>query len=543
MSSGGAYQILISASDDKHNKQDKILLANNFLSKQIEKLRKLKKYRIKNDIKEIIICIDKYEDEIQTEKDNGRKILMKNKINELAENLKKKKLEDDQPTIKDITSSHHLFLQSSFKPFVSIGYEYSKTVISPIPGFGSSIKLKIPKYGDFFNDMVIYVKLIDLKPLNTANKVKYCNFIGHRLFKKIKFISNNVILDEYSSEDYNFHYQFNVPEHKKNAWKKCVGQEIPVTGTLTSDPLFQDYRQQIPILNGPQTLKKEHPVVELFIPLLFWFQDPKLAIPNITLPFGQTFLEFDIASKDDVCGCANFAQDSGLFDAPKLIDFHLYTNHIYLNPDILDIFIKRIGITLIRVHKQQEMILNQSFNEVLLNEMKFPIESMYVAFRPSINLEGSERLDTWNLNSSLVKSFIPTPVMFDNTGNGDYVLGSNSIIYYQENVVVNILGLKADNISIFNETSSLFYNSYLPYQYGVHTSTPPDKSTYMFTFNFDPNSYQPSGYLNLSKIRRFYLYYESSIIGPMNTCKLIVSAKAINFLLLRDGELSLQYNV
>ena len=543
MSSGGAYNILVGNRTDKNNQQDRILLANEFLSNKMTKLRKEKKHRIKNDIKEIIICIDRCEDNLSIETDHSRKILLQSKIKELKDELMKRKLADPEPVIKDITNDHHLFLQSSFKPFVSIGYEYSKASISPIPGFGSTIKVKIPKYGDFFNDMVVYVRLVGLKPINSANKVQYCNFLGHRLFKKIRFVTNNIILDEYTTEDYNFHYQFEVPDHKKNAWKKCVGQEVPVTAHLTSDPIFQNFREQISILNGPQTLKNEHPEVELFVPLLFWFQDPKLAIPNITLPFGQTFLEFDLATKDEVCACANFAQDDGLFETPQMLDFHLYTNHIYLNPDILDLFIKRIGLTLIRIHKRQEIILNQSFNEMLLNEIKYPIELMYVAFRPTENTTGTDHMNTWNLNSKLTRTLIPTPVMYDTTGNGDYGLGTNSIIYNAEDKVVNELGLKADNITIYNQKASLFYNSYLPYHYGLQTTSPPDKSTYMFTFNFDPQSYQPTGYLNLSKIRRFYIYYNSDVVGPTSTCKMIVSARAINFLLLKQGTLTLQYNV
>lgn len=541
MSSSGTYQILISQ-NEQHNQQDKILLANQYLSDKMEKLRKLKKHRIKNDLKEIAICIDRYEDELEHEKDNSRKILIKNKIKELQTNIELKKKEDEQPTIKDVVQSHHLFLQSTFKPFVSIGYEYSKQSISPIPGFGSSIKIKIPKYGDFFNDMVIYIRLIDLKPINSANRVRYCEFLGHKIIKKVKFIMKNKILDEYTSEVYNFHYQFNVPENKKNAYKKSVGQEVPVIAKLVADPLFQEHTEQRIISNGPQTLKKEHKSVEMFIPLLFWFQDPKLAIPNTILPFGETFLEIDLANINDVCACADYALDGGLFETPKMIDFHLYTNHIYLNPNILDIFIKRIGITLIRVHKQQEIILNQTFNEVLLNELKFPIEIMYVAFRPTINITGNDRMETWNKNSQLTRTLIPVPVMYDTTGNGDYGLGSNSIIYYKETPVVDIIGLKADNVSIFTDKSSVFYNSYLPYQYGVHTTSPPDQSTYLFTFNFDPESYQPNGYLNLSKIRRFYLYYSSSIIGATNTCQMIVHAKALNFLLVKDGEMTLKYN-
>jgi hypothetical protein len=336
--------------------------------------------------------------------------------------------------------------------------------------------------------MVVYVKLTGLRATHAINKVKYCNFLGHKLFKSVKFITNNVVLDEYTTEDYNFHYQFNVPVHKKNGWKKCAGQEIPIMANLTADPVYQEFRQQIPILSGPQTLKRELTSVEIFMPLLFWFKDPKLAVPNSTLPFGQTFLQFDLSPLADLCGCADFAGDGGLFTPPKITDFHLYTNHIYMNSEILDIFNKRIGLTLIRVHKYQEIILNQHFGDVLLNELKYPIETLYATFRPTINMDGDDKLDTWNLNSKLDKTLIQTPVMYDTTGNGDYTFGYNDMIYYKESPVVNRLEVKADGITIFDDISALFYNSYIPYQYGLQTSIPEDASTYMFSFNFSMNS-------------------------------------------------------
>lgn len=543
MSNGGVYKILISQKDGLNNRQDKFLIANKYLSDKLVKTRKEKKYKLKKEVDGMTLLTFKYDVELKSPISKERRILILNKIKKLNDDITNLKNKDTEPLVADINRSHHLFLQSSFKPFVSIGYEYSKATSTSIPNFGGSVKLKIPKYGDFFNDMVIYVRMTGLKPINPVNKVQYCNFLGHRLFKKVKFITNNLIIDEYTSEDYNFHYQFDVPDYKKNGWKKCVGQEVPVTAHLTADPLHQNFRQEMSILNGPQTLKDEHPEVEMFIPLLFWFKDPKLAIPNMTIPFGQTFLEFDIATRDEICACADYASDGGLFDTPRILDFQLYTNHIYLNPDVLDIFIKRIGITLIRVHKQQEMILNQPFNEILLNELKYPIETMYIAFRPTDNMTGTDNMNTWNLNSNLTRTLIPTPVMHDPTNTNTYVLGSNSIIYNDEAPVVSELGLMADNISIFHQKSSLFYNSYLPYQYGLHISTPADKSTYMFTFNFDPNSYQPTGYLNLSKIRRFYIYYKSNVIGPVNTCKMMASAKCINFLLVQNQTISLSFNV
>ena len=541
MSSGGNY-ILLTSNQNINNRQDKYLQASKRLNNRINDINNNKKYQIENDINELKDCIDKWSNEYVNEQKKGRKILINSHLKKLNKKINEKKMEGTYPVINDITKTHHLFLNSKFKPFVTTGYEYSKQVISPIPNLNSTVKIEIKKFGDFFNDMVVYIKLVGLKPINPINKVKYATFLAHRLFKKVRFIINNIIIDEYTSEDYNFHYQFKVPDYKKNAWKRCVGQEVGLEGTIVSDPVYQNTRQQITILDGPQTSKFEHPIVELCVPLLFWFQDHKLSVPNTTLPFGQTFIEIDLATKDEIAASLDYASDGGAFESPQIIDFHLYTNHIYINPDILDIFIKRLDVTLIRVHKQQEIILNQSFGEILLNELKYPIETLYLAFRPTNNFEGDDRINTWHKNSQITRSELNTPVIFDTTGNGDLSIRSGPIIYYTEIPVVELIGLSAQGVDIYQPKPTIFYNSYLPYQYGNTMSVPHDKSTYIITFNFDPNAYQPTGYLNLTTIRRFYLSYNSSFINASNTCKLIVSATVINFLLLQNGKLTLTFN-
>ena len=167
---------------------------------------------------------------------------------------------------------------------------------------------------------------------------------------------------------------------------------------------------------------------------------------------------------------------------------------------------------------------------------------MYVAFRPTINYEGLDRINTWHKNSKIERSTLNAPVIFDLTGLGDLSIRSGPIIYYKEIPVVDLIGLNAEGIDIYQSKPRIFYNSYIPYQYGKDISGPTDKSTYMITFNFDPNSYQPSGYLNLTTIRRFYISYTSKYINATDTCKLIISATVINFLLLKDGLLTLTFN-
>ncbi len=45
---------------------------------------------------------------------------------------------------------------------------------------------------------------------------------------------------------------------------------------------------------------------------------------------------------------------------------------------------------------------------------------------------------------------------------------------------------------------------------------------------------QPSGHINVSRAREFYILYESSVITSVNLGQLIVVASALNFLLISD---------
>lgn len=137
------------------------------------------------------------------------------------------------------------FVNSHFKPFAAIGYEYNK--VKPQSGntqFGGTVQFSIPQFGDFFNDMVVNTALsaasasswvagdipaypadigtanlavgqserdnagtgvytrytyqyvaqngssVDRTTATGANFVRYCEYPGQRLFKNVKFEVN-----------------------------------------------------------------------------------------------------------------------------------------------------------------------------------------------------------------------------------------------------------------------------------------------------------------------------------------------------------------
>ncbi len=184
-------------------------------------------------------------------------------------------IKDPTPTLVDIERTHLLFVNAHFKPFCAIGYEYQKSPVQfGIQQLGQELVWSIPQFGDFFHDAVIHFQLSGLTAA-PGDQVYYADFLGHRLAQQVRFEVNGNYLDQYDSNVMNFHYNFFVPSHKKSAWARAVGQEVPSVAYLTQNPGVDQYREMKYIVNGPQTPKSSHPIVDLWIPLLFWFnKDP-----------------------------------------------------------------------------------------------------------------------------------------------------------------------------------------------------------------------------------------------------------------------------
>ena len=481
----------------------------------------------------------------------------------------------------------------------------------------------------------------------------------------------------------------------------------------------------------------------MFIPLLFWCnQDPRLSVPSVAIPYGQRFINMTLATKAQMV--AGDARDPNATSSPITVtvgdvtvsSIVLYINNIFVNPEIHDIFIRRIGFTLIRVHRQQTYNAEKASDDVLLQQLKWPIETLFVgmkvkAYHNGTSTEARTNLDKWHKFTTVTNTSYTTQgwnglekaksLTFDETGYfvwgapvayttdlvlvtgtptagtkttitdsgsglaangaaGDYILIINSgrfivseinavaagtitlaadqfevenatgldnaadisvsafliqrdtaatledetsvrvaasagtlddQVAAGDKVVVNGLELhvdsvaaaaisfnesqahlffnvglhidgtladrvivsdgqvsyrvytnspltvtvpvetlnldtvtiKAHGIPIYNLYPSQFFNAYVPLHYGgQNIQTPSDKGALMVTFNLYPGSYQPSGHINVSRAREFYLSYVSSTISSSVNGTLVVVAEAINFLLISDGSAVLRYS-
>lgn len=596
---------------------------------------------------------------------------------------------DCTPTLYDIERTHILFTNAHFKPFAAIGYEYNKVTSSSGTGsFGQTVQFSIPQFGDFFNDMVVHVVLSQptitygngVLSESDQSLVRWCSYPGERLLKKVKFEVNGNFLDEYTNDAVNFHREFSVQPNKQTGWNRCVGQEEEEVGALDQPNWLNsgysanqvNSRMSVRSKSGLQTPSgAKEGSVELFIPLLFWFnKDPRLSIPSVAIPYGQRFINIDLAEQDEMVGLVgrgvNASDPYGLLGditatggsinpgSVAITKLELYINNIFVNPEVHNIFIKRIGFTLIRVHRRQTAtVTSNSGNEILLQQLKWPIEALFVGVRMSSYSESgaanrAAALDRWHkfskvtnttrltrgwksgkttttsyvsfasllpaittltfsaatagvplsaavlaaatgaqVHSSIkvgdVISFTSNLVNYvltvaDISGNGltiTFNADSNSVLYTdlvtkeviagQPATSVSIttstsaevsstvavceptidkLTIKAHGISIYHDFPAKFYNAYLPYTYGgPNLRAPEDCGALLITFCLYPGTYQPSGHINVSRAREFYIDFSTtSAISSQTPGILYVIASAINFLLISDGSAVLRYS-
>jgi hypothetical protein len=603
---------------------------------------------------------------------------------------------DPTPTLYDIERTHILFTNAHFKPFAAIGYEYNKVTNSAgsatiNSNTTSKITFSIPQFGDFFCDMVVHA-VIQQPTLSTKdsagntvadsnqNLMRWCAYPGERLLKHVKFEVNGNPLDEYTSDAVNFHREFQIQPNKELGWDRCVGQQGRDVGWLNqpnwanSGVASADVasRQVVESTSGNQTPTGQKDVgmagdLELFIPLLFWCnKDPRLAVPSVAIPYGQRFITLELAPAVELVGevprGANLppagtawttaqVDAGGKLGSVQLKNIELYINNIFVNPEVHNIFIKRIGFTLIRVHRQQTNDDNDGgVKSILLQNLKWPIEALFVGMRVKDYSQGSDlavvkqHLDKWHKFCSVedqsrstqgwkskkcsvvsgltVESVAPSTVgatltvatglavpatltatvvndtssilvgqvlSFTNANGvfvGTVAANDGTVVTFVEfgqvafngNVIdaagvdaatastlmtcadsvvestvqlctptLKTVSIKAHGIPIYGHFPNGFYNAYIPLNYGGHNvRVPKDIGALMITFCLYPGTYQPSGHINVSRAREFYIDYTTNgTIGSgvgQSGGLLVVVASAINFLLISDGSAVLRYS-
>jgi len=467
---------------------------------------------------------------------------LKNRINYYFRKFRK------IPSLEYIERTHILFPRNVFKPFVQITHYYERKGALKYPSnrLGNTVEFNIDQIGDFISDMAVYVRFGSIGDENadvsTADRYKYCEYPGIRLFKNIDFSVNGNPISNYRDTDVVLYNNFQVPKDRRVYWNRCVGQDNPITGELyLPQPQVDECRL---IKNGAQTFKTYQPALEMYIPLLFWFcEDPKLCLPSIAIPEGQRRVKLDLTSYTNIIQAIDSSSDP--IDAPTLnIEaFDLFINNFTVNPEIKDLYLKKIGFYLIRVHRSSSITLEKSKADVKFPEFKLPIETIYFGFRPLANLDNFEN---WYKLCVLTQQHYCSLILTKDSPGPGSTPSAAGVFYNESSPVIDKIGFGAYGIELYKLTEEFFYRAYQPFRFQkcCQISSPENSEECAYVVSWailGPKQFQPSGYLNISRLREFKLAYESSYINPETQVELMASAIGINFLLISDGTAGLRY--
>jgi Large eukaryotic DNA virus major capsid protein len=227
-----------------------------------------------------------------------------------------------------------------------------------------------------------------------------------------------------------------------------------------------------------------------------------------------------------------------------MIEIGTKRNNIFVNPEIHDIYIKRIGFSLIRVHRFQSGRVLESTNNILLSQLKWPIETMYVGLRPAQNVAAANpnQYRDWHNLTLLTDQQLDCAAGAQGEVMTDDLIAFNAVsikhkyftsrvnncavVFPNSTETIDTLQLQAHGIQIFATARSAFYRDYLPYTFGgSNINTPEDKGALMLNFCLYPGTYQPSGHLNVSRARELYLEYVSSYVSQSSPADLLVLTK------------------
>jgi hypothetical protein len=312
----------------------------------------------------------------------------------------------DLPSLNKLTEQNVLFCNYLFKPFISIGTQYIKK--SQRAQFGQEVSFQLNQYGYFISDMVVHIRLSKFHALDSRDRVSYTSFPAHKLLKRVRFRQNHVDIDSYDTEDYNDYYEYEVPLQHKTGWERCVGQDTGYAAKLLADPRFDGHQEARQFYCGYQTPKQEQDTLDLWVPLLFWFRDIQQALPNYMVAWGKTEIVLDLCALNDLIVYADYG-GGGKYTQPQVEMCELYTNNIFISPEIFYLFAQQRSIFIFRQHKALNETLTLGNGQVKLNRyLKNPVELMYVKFRPMSN---RNLYHYWYKNSRLVPRYYNVPVL------------------------------------------------------------------------------------------------------------------------------------
>jgi len=358
-----------------------------------------------------------------------------------------------------------------YRRYTNFAIESQQMYFDGTPDFGKRITCLVPRRGDLLSQIILEVTLPALT-LTTGDSVSYVNSIGHALIQEITLEIGEQQIDRQNGEWMEILSTYTTPFDKQLGFYNMIGK---MNGFVE------------PNIFGPR---------KLYIPLRFWFcRNPGLALPLIALQYHPIRINLTLRPLNQLfysSALAGPACSTLEINPASITDMMLWGDYIYLD-----------------VEERRRFV--SSSHEYLIEQVQYtaPLAISSGATSATLRIEFNHPLRElfWYIQRE------------DMTRYHEYFNYSSLGIYEQgtrEDILQDTV-LQLDGFDRFQLRDAGYFRLVQPWQF--HKIIPTNFYTYSYSFAIDPESAQPCGSLNASRMDSIVLQVNlvPSVVASITT--------------------------
>jgi len=340
--------------------------------------------------------------------------------------------------------------------------------------FGKRVTCQISRNGDLIHRMYLQTTL----PAVSGGK-QWVPYVGLALIKEVEIEIGGQRIDKAYSEWLYIWNDLSLPQGKRAGYDTMVGASLAANSAATT----------------------------LYVPLEFWFcRNPGLALPLIALQYHEVKINMVFRDK------AELVTDSSATGVNSLDRTSLWVDYIYLDTD-------------------ERRRFAQLSHEYLIEQVQFTGDESVTGTNNKVKLNFNhpvkELIWVAHLDAMVGAGSLGSNQYFNFTNNPTEASGAN---------IVTSAKLQLNGHDRFAERHGSYFNLVQPFQH--HENVPSSKGVCAYSFALSPESHQPSGSLNMSRIDSAVLNVTTSVASA---AKLKVFALSYNVLRVMSGMGGLSY--
>tara|TARA_B110000971_G_C20037306_1_gene515152 strand:+ start:3892 stop:5547 length:1656 start_codon:yes stop_codon:yes gene_type:complete len=446
-----------------------------------------------------------------------------------------------------------------YRRHTNFAMEYIDLTFETKPSFGVvdnfQGRVKIDRHADLIHDCYLAVDFPEIRA-EYISGFRWVEYLGYNLINYVTLTINGVEIDKQYGEwliiwneltllDTKKKNLYNMVNADERTYNSAKLEWDPLTDTLNSDKKCLLYKKK-----------------RLYIPLLFWFcVNPGLALPLISLQYSEVYINFEFNPLNSLFTLSQYnlsdstirsdlQEKRNIFSLEQHIPQHLYlqnyfkqllplnntlyyftgewdpnihviANYIYLDKNERELFSKYT----------QEYLITQN-QQFIYPGLKSNTQTVELNFNHPIKelVWGFYRLNRSDFNDSTNYTYLnyndqKTIQNIEMVDVGDYTIlqqqfnqylfGENGLYVdktlnpsYNSNSLYNIMEdfkLKINGNERFKQQEFGFFENVVPFKYKDSYSTL--KGIYNYSFALTPDSPQPSGTCNFSRLNKVELAF------------------------------------